>query len=263
MNRFRFSLLGAAAAALALHGAPGRTAEPESKPPAWDWPARPENLKVLPERTPPEQLRAVMIGFTRALGVRCSHCHVGEEGRPLSTYDFASDRNPKKRVARGMLKMVKHANEELRELREDEPNARLSGVEVQCVMCHRGLARPLTLSGTLTEAYTAAGADSAITEYVRLRRRTFDSGAYDFREPSLDELGEYALSKNDTLGAVKIFELNMRQFPESGRVYERLGRAYLALGDTARAYTSFQRALNVDPQNASAREALRRLQRRP
>jgi tetratricopeptide (TPR) repeat protein len=260
MNRFRLSLLGAAAA-LALHAAPGRTAEPDLKPPAWDWPVRAENLKVLPEKTPPEQLRAVMQGFTRALGVRCSHCHVGEEGKPLSTYDFPSDRNPKKEVARGMVKMVKKANEELREIRDDVPNARLAGVEVQCVMCHRGLAVPLTLSGTLTKAYSAAGADSAIIEYGRLRRRTFDSGAYDFREPSLDELGEYALAKNDTLGAIKIFELNMRQFPESGRVYERLGRAYLSLGDTARAMTSFQRALNVDPENRGAREGLRRLQR--
>ena len=33
----------------------------------------------------------VMPGFTRALGVRCSYCHVGEEGESLSTYDFASD----------------------------------------------------------------------------------------------------------------------------------------------------------------------------
>ncbi len=260
MNRFRLSLLGAVAA-LALHSAPGRTAEPESKPPAWDWPVRPENLKVLPKKTSPEQLRAVMTSFTKALGVRCSHCHVGEEGKPLSTYDFPSDRNPKKEVARGMVKMVKMANEELREIREEVPNARLAGVEVQCVMCHRGLVVPLTLSGTLTKAYSSAGADSAIIEYGRLRRRTFDSGAYDFREPSLDELGEYALAKNDTLGAIKIFELNMRQFPESGRVYERLGRAYLSLGDTAKAMTSFQRALNVDPENRGAREGLRRLQR--
>ncbi len=260
MNRFRLSLLGAAAA-LALHSAPGHTAEPAPNPTPWDWPVRAENLKVLPEKMPPEKLRAVMMGFTRALGVRCSHCHVGEEGKPLSTYDFPSDRNPKKEVARGMVKMVKKVNGELSEIREHAPNARLAGVEVQCVMCHRGLAVPLTLSGTLTRAYTAAGADSAIFEYGRLRRRTFDSGAYDFREPSLDELGEYALGKNDTLGAIKIFELNMRQFPESGRVYERLGRAYLALGDTARAMTSFQRALNVDPENRAAREGLRRLQR--
>ena len=74
--------------------------------PRWSWPEKSKNLKVLPKNTPPEKLRAVMTGFTRSLGVRCSHCHVGEEGKPLDTYDFASDKNEKKAVARGMLKML-------------------------------------------------------------------------------------------------------------------------------------------------------------
>ena len=43
-----------------------------------------------------ERLRPVMMGFTRALGVRCNHCHVGEDGQPLSTFDFVSDENPNK-----------------------------------------------------------------------------------------------------------------------------------------------------------------------
>ncbi len=52
-----------------------------------------------------------MKGFTRALGVRCSHCHVG--GNPLSTYDFASDENPNKGRAREMLRMLNSINEHL------------------------------------------------------------------------------------------------------------------------------------------------------
>jgi cytochrome c-type biogenesis protein CcmH/NrfG len=96
-----------------------------------------------------------------------------------------------------------------------------------------------------------------------LRKRSYGSGGYDFREPTLDEVGEYAMGHNDTAGAVKIFELNMRQFPESASVYQRLGRAYLALGDTARAVASFQRAINVDPSNRAAAESLRQLLRRP
>src|SRR5262245_1477920 len=76
----------------------------------WSWPEVSKNLKVLPKNTPPKKLRAVMTGFTRALGVRCSYCHVGEEGKPLDTYDFASDRNDKKRVARGMYRMLGNVN---------------------------------------------------------------------------------------------------------------------------------------------------------
>ena len=65
-----------------------------------------ENLKVLPEDMPLPEVRRVMQGFTRALGVRCLYCHVGEEGKPPSTFDFASDEKEVKEVSRVMMRMV-------------------------------------------------------------------------------------------------------------------------------------------------------------
>ncbi len=53
----------------------------------WSWPEKPENIQVLSEDWPGSRLRPVMTGFTRALGVGCSHCHVGEVGKPLSTVE--------------------------------------------------------------------------------------------------------------------------------------------------------------------------------
>jgi hypothetical protein len=66
----------------------------------WKWPEHPKNLKVLPPDTGPEKLSAIMRGFTRSLGIRCQYCHVGEEGKPLSSFDFVSDANPNKDRAR-------------------------------------------------------------------------------------------------------------------------------------------------------------------
>ncbi|MCH8836510.1 MAG: hypothetical protein IIA60_01780 [Candidatus Marinimicrobia bacterium] len=66
----------------------------------WSWPEKPENIQVLSKDWPGSRLRPVMTGFTRALGVGCAHCHVGEAGKPLSTYDFPSDANPNKDRAR-------------------------------------------------------------------------------------------------------------------------------------------------------------------
>src|SRR6185503_13100269 len=54
-------------------------------------PQKLQNLKVFPKDIPVRALLDTMGGFTRALGVRCSYCHVGNEGEPLSTYDFAAD----------------------------------------------------------------------------------------------------------------------------------------------------------------------------
>lgn len=82
----------------------------------WSWPEKPANLQVLPKDWPGSRLQPVMTGFTRALGVRCSYCHKGEEGKPLSTYDFVSDENPNKNRAREMLRMLGSINDHLKNI---------------------------------------------------------------------------------------------------------------------------------------------------
>lgn len=93
------------------------------------------NLQVLPGDIGQRQLIDTMKGIAEDLGVRCWHCHVGEEGADLSTYDFASDEKPTKRKARVMLKMTREIN--LRYLPEVDPEAR-----VTCGTCHRGQPKP-------------------------------------------------------------------------------------------------------------------------
>src|SRR6185437_12934948 len=60
--------------------------------------------------------RPAAVGYDEALtvslGVRCTYCHVGEEGKPLSTFDFASDAKDHKLTARKMLAMMHRINAE-------------------------------------------------------------------------------------------------------------------------------------------------------
>ena len=83
----------------------------------------PKNLKVLPADT---NIREVMGSFTSGLGVQCTFCHV--QGA------FDSDDNPKKDVARMMLKMVGQINGNF-------PDGK---AHVTCYTCHRGAQAPLT-----------------------------------------------------------------------------------------------------------------------
>src|ERR1700693_2940408 len=83
---------------------------------SWSWPEKPKNIQVLPKEWPGSRLQPVMIGFTRALGVRCTYCHMGEEGKPLGTYDFASDDNPNKNRAREMYRMLEDINKHLKNI---------------------------------------------------------------------------------------------------------------------------------------------------
>ena len=97
-----------------------------------------KNLQVLPKDLTREQLSPIMKSFAQSLGVRCAHCHVGEEGKPLSTFDFASDAKREKQTARAMLRMVHRINA------EDFGVKDIKNVKVTCFTCHRGAVKPLT-----------------------------------------------------------------------------------------------------------------------
>jgi hypothetical protein len=98
-----------------------------------------KNLKVFPKDISRADLLSNMKFFSQSLGVRCSHCHVGEEGKPLSTFDFASDAKEKKQIARKMLAMAHRINQENFDQAED-PGV----LKVTCYTCHRGSTKPLT-----------------------------------------------------------------------------------------------------------------------
>ncbi|CAN5898889.1 hypothetical protein BH20GEM1_BH20GEM1_16710 [soil metagenome] len=218
----------------------------------WTWPERSENLQVLPEDFPPERLSAVMRGFTRALGVRCSYCHVGEEGQPLSTYDFASDDNPKKDIARTMYSMLGVINDTLATIDPSRP----APVNMWCHTCHRGRPRPTTLDEELAEVHDAEGIDATIAAYRELREQFYGRGAFDFGEATLNSLGYALLNEEKPADAVSIFRLNVEQYPESANAWDSLGEGYLAVGERERAIESYEKSLGIDPENTNAREKL-------
>lgn len=91
-----------------------------------DGPAPPPvNLKVLKVATR-EEAEQIMRTFASGLGVQCSYCHVQD--------NFASDDNPKKEVARRMIKMIQKIN-------ADFPDGKM---HVSCYTCHRGETEPKT-----------------------------------------------------------------------------------------------------------------------
>ncbi len=72
-------------------------------------------------------------GYSRALGVACTHCHVEQ--------DFASDDKRPKRAAREMAVMHKMINEQLGKMQnlETKPDLRA----INCSTCHRGAITPM------------------------------------------------------------------------------------------------------------------------
>jgi len=223
----------------------------------WTWPEKPENIQVLPKEWPGSRLRPLMMGFTNALGVRCSYCHVGEEGKPLSTFDFASDANPKKNTAREMLRMLGSVNDHLKKIEYsgDKP------VNMWCHTCHRGRPRPMTLAEELGEKYRLKGINPAIAHYEELKTNFHGRGAYDFGEDGLNGFGYALLEAKDVAGAIRIFKMNAAAFPESGNIWDSLGEAYLVSGDTSEAIESYETSLRFAPENRNATRVLKEIKR--
>jgi len=234
---------------IVLSSAPGYTQD------TWTWPEKPKNLQVLPKDWSGTRLRPVMFGFTRALGVRCSYCHKGEEGKPLSTYDFASDDNPNKNRAREMLRMLNDIEEHLKKI---EPSGD-KRVNMWCHTCHHGRPRPMTLDEELGEQYRKKGLQAALGDYAELKKKYYGQAAFDFGEGSLNVFGYALLEGNDTAGAIQVFQLNAATFPDSSNVWDSLAEGYLKAGDVRKAQENYEKALKLDPANQSAKEALKKI----
>jgi len=124
-----FSALVVGSVALA-HPPGHRPAAPAAPRPQPGVPAQPgppgRNLQVLPADIAQERLLMIMRHWSQALGVQCSYCHVPP--------DFASDANPHKNIARGMVRMTIRINQELLPpVVGPSEEAR-----VNCYACHRG-----------------------------------------------------------------------------------------------------------------------------
>jgi hypothetical protein len=101
-----------------------------------------KNLKVLPKNITKTQMDSVMKSFTVALGVKCNFCHMKVEG--TDTWDFPSDANKHKLIARDMMKMTTKINKKYFDYGGDveDLNAKLN---VTCFSCHNGKKEPLRI----------------------------------------------------------------------------------------------------------------------
>ncbi len=219
-----------------------------------------KNLQVLPEDLSVRAVIDTMRSFADALGVRCSYCHVGREGEPLSSFDFVADKKPEKERARAMLQMVAAINtQHLAKL----PDRRSPTIAVTCFTCHRGVAEPRPIQQVVLTAYDAAGADSAIALYRALRERYYGRAAYDFGQVPLVDVAQALRGRDRVADAVRFYKLNVELQPTSGFALRQAADGMLAAGDTAGARSSLEKALALNANDPQAKRMLERLSSKP
>ena len=217
------------------------------------------NTQVFPKNTPVTQVIGMMRNFSFGLDVRCQFCHVGEEGQPLTQFDFASDQKRTKLIARQMLRMVNDINRRLDSL----PQRGTPPIQVGCATCHRGLSRPVPLFTVVAEAAIAVNSDSAMKAYRALRQRYFGKDTYDFSEPTLNIAAFRVGRANKVADALAILKANEDMFPNSSAMYVFRGNILLMKPDTAGAAAAFRRAVQLDSTNTEALGRLRAIGQRP
>jgi len=214
------------------------------------------NLDVLPKDIGRGELVGFMREYASALGVRCIHCHVGEDPNSLDHVDFASDEREPKRVARAMMRMVQQINGTLL-----PATGRSMLLEVDCHTCHHGLTRPRALRDVLAEEIENHGTDAGIARYRELREVYYGRDAYDFGPPTLNDLAEkLARQRRDATAAIALVRVNLEFHPDSDDTHFLLAGLLRASGDSAGAIASVRHALELSPGNSRYERALKQLE---
>jgi CubicO group peptidase (beta-lactamase class C family) len=114
-----------------------------------------------------------------------------------------------------------------------------------------------SVASALKPVLNAAGAETAVAEYRRLKREQAED--FDFDEQALNQLGYQLLAAGQVEAAIAIFELNVEVFPESSNPYDSLAEAYAKGGRRDLAIRNYARSLELNPANANAVRQLVRL----
>jgi len=101
--------------------------------------------------------------------------------------------------------------------------------------------------------------DKGIALYKELKRTKPND--YNFsNENELNELGYEFLRDNQLDTALKIFDLNVNEFPKSGNVYDSRGEAYFNKKEYALSKKDYQKSLELDPANHNAKEMILKIE---
>lgn len=216
-----------------------------------------ENLQYFPKTIARDTLVNIMRGFSFALGVRCQYCHAGGDGISFQGVDFKSDDKLAKRRARYMLQMRDTIN---MRLLPQLPERSAPGLAVDCVTCHRGLARPFTLAGLLTRTIERQGIDSAVVQYRRLRNpEMMTLGKYDFGEWSMNELARTLSERGKTAEAIAMLELNQEFYPQSPSIDMMIAELHRQRGEKDKAIARYRMVLEKAPNHPEAKRRLAEL----
>ena len=101
------------------------------------------------------------------------------------------------------------------------------------------------------------GLQSALTFYDNVKAGRVPG--YKVDENTLNTLGYQALGNQQVEDAIRIFSLNVREYPNHWNCYDSLGEAYMTAGKKDLAIENYQKSVELNPKNDGGIQALKKL----
>ncbi len=115
-----------------------------------------------------------------------------------------------------------------------------------------------SIAETLSATIASSGTDAAAKQYHDLKAAA--PANYNFDEDELNALGYQLINTKKFKEAIRILQLNVEAYPQSGNVYDSLGEAYMDDGDKPQAIANYQKSLQLNPKNTGAVKMLQKLE---
>lgn len=119
----------------------------------------------------------------------------------------------------------------------------------------------LSIASALDKIIKEKGIEAGVAEYRQLK--SSQTSIYDFAEPELNRLGYQLMAAGKTKEALEIFKLNVEAYPQGFNTYDSLAEAYANLNQRDLAVQNYKKSIELNPNNTSAVEALKKLETAP
>ena len=130
---------------------------------------------------------------------------------------------------------------------------------VLCASCHHGLPVPAPLGEVISDAERSGGSTAGLAKFKELRAKFYGGQQYDFTEYALVGIANTALNAKRADDALRYLQANLELFPKSSMTYQAMAQAKNTKGDKAGAVKDLETAVQLDPQNAQAKNQLQQL----
>jgi tetratricopeptide (TPR) repeat protein len=122
----------------------------------------------------------------------------------------------------------------------------------------KSVTEPHRAGDAVALALALRGTQAALDTYHRLKRHAI-AGYTPPDEGTLNQLGYTLLRDKKQDDAIKVFQLNVQEYPQGSNCYDSLAEAYMTAGQRDLAIKNYEKSLELNPKNENAVKMLKKL----